>query len=206
MKAKAVALLAGILFLFSTAQAQKQELGLQVGFMKPTLDSNYGFGLDTFNVTADSSFAFQIDYSYRLVNAKVAALYIDVPLTATPKSQFNTANAFFLRSYSSLFFTPGLKVKLLPEAPISPYVVAGVGFARLSPSDNRINGNPNEGDNPQTDDAFSFGGGIDLRANKFLSLRGEVRDFRTGTPQFRTNLFEKRQHNILVTGGIVLRF
>jgi opacity protein-like surface antigen len=206
MKAKAVALLAGMVFLCSTVQAQKQELGLQVGMMKSTLDSNYGFGLDTFNVTADSSFAFQIDYAYRLVDVRVAALYLDVPLAAAPKSKFNTANAFFLRSYSSLFFTPGLKVKLLPGAPISPYVVAGVGISRLSPSDNRINGNPNEGDNPQTDDAFSFGGGLDIKANKFLSLRGEVRDFRTGTPQFRTNLFEKRQHSIFVTGGMVLRF
>ncbi|MEW6125643.1 MAG: outer membrane beta-barrel protein [Acidobacteriota bacterium] len=206
MKLSIVVLLMGMGLFCSTALAQKHELGMQIGAMKSTLDSNYEFSAIPFNVTADSSFALQINYGYRLVNARVAGLYLDMPLAVTPKSKFNTANAFFLRSYSSLFFTPGLKLKLLPEASISPYIVAGVGISRLSPSDNRINGNPSVGDNPQTDDAFSFGGGVDLKANKFLSIRGEVRDFRSSTPHFRTNLFEKRQHNIFVTGGIVLRF
>lgn len=206
MKVK-VALSVAILFLLAVSSfAQKHEVGITAGAMKPTLDTRFEFpALNDLRV--DNGFAFQINYAYRLIDAKVAALYVDAPLAVTPKSKFNTADAFFLDSYSTIFFTPGLKVKLLPNSRISPYAVAGIGVARLSPSDERINGLPRETSaDVKTDDAYSYGAGVDIRVNKFIGIRGDVRNFNTGTPQFSVNLFEKRQHNIFVTGGLVLRF
>jgi hypothetical protein len=206
MESKAVLLFA-ILFLFRVpAFAQKHELGITAGIMKPTLDTRFEFPA-TNDLRVDRGFTFQLNYAYRLIDAKVAALYVDVPLSVTPKSKFDTADPFFLRDYSSLFFTPGVKVKLLPNGRVSPYAVAGVGFARLSPGDERINGLPREPSaDVKTDDAYSFGGGVDVKVNNFIGIRGDVRSFNTGTPQFSVNLFEKRQHNVAITGGLVLRF
>lgn len=206
MKLKVVLVFA-ILFSFGVpALAQRHELGITAGSMKPTLETVFEFpGVNDLRV--ERGFTFQIAYSHRIINAKVAALYIDVPLSITPTSKFDVPSAFFLRDYSSLFFTPGLKVKLLPDGRVSPYAVAGVGISRLSPGDERINGLPIQpAAQSRTDDAYSFGGGVDVKVNRFLAIRGDVRSFNSGTPQFTTNLFQKRQHNVAVTGGVVLRF
>jgi hypothetical protein len=47
---------------------------------------------------------------------------------------------------------------------------------------------------------------VDLRVIRYLSLRGEVRDFVTGNPNFNAPFLTNRQHNVLTSGGIVLHF
>jgi hypothetical protein len=206
MKLKVVFLFTLVSLCSISTFAQKHELGVTAGLMKPSLETVFEFpGINELRV--DSSFTFQINYAYRLIDAKLAALYVDVPLSVTPKSRFDTRDAFFLRDYASLFFTPGLKVKFLPNARVSPYAVAGVGVSRLSPGDERINGLPGEpAAESRTDDAYSYGGGVDVKVNRLIGIRGEVRSFNSGTPQFTANLFQKRQNNVAVTGGLVLRF
>jgi hypothetical protein len=136
----------------------------------------------------------------------VIALYTDFPLAFTPTTEFKTSNLIFPRSYSSLFFTPGLKLRLVPGLKYSPYFVVGVGVARLSPSDTRLDGLPNREHRPKTKGTVSVGGGIDVRLFRYVYLRGEVRDYYTGTPQFAINLFKDRQHSLLPSAGIALRF
>ena len=120
----------------------------------------------------------------------------------TPKTTLDTSNALSVRSYSSLFFTPGVKLKALPLGKVSPYAVAGIGLARLNPGDS--NGTSNLG--AQIVGAYSLGGGVDVKAAPFISLRGEVRDYTISKLGFDIDLLKKRQHNIFVTAGIVLRF
>ena len=49
-----------------------------------------------------------------------------------------------------------------------------------------------------------------MKVAPFLSLRGEVRDFYSGSPELSINqvtgTFDQRQHNIVGTAGIVVRF
>lgn len=54
--------------------------------------------------------------------------------------------------------------------------------------------------------AFDFGGGLDYRLFRFLGLRGEVRDFFSGSPNLNVALFSSTQHNIVPSGGIVVNF
>jgi hypothetical protein len=59
--------------------------------------------------------------------------------------------------------------------------------------------------------ALQFGGGIDVRTpiKIFLpiGLRGEVRDFYSfDTLEFATPVRGNRQHNVIVSGGFILRF
>lgn len=200
MKLKMTATMIALFLGATSVAAQRHEVGLTAGIMKPGES-----GLSLVGSDLGNSFAFQIDYSARVLSMGIAAMYLDVPLALATKTNFETSNAFSLRSYSSLFFTPGFKLKLLPSRSVSPYVVAGIGFARLNPSAERINGNP-VGDNAKVDNAYSIGGGVDIKVAPRFSIRGEVRDYNTGTPDFEANLLKKRQHNLFATGGVVIRF
>jgi hypothetical protein len=56
-----------------------------------------------------------------------------------------------------------------------------------------------------------FGGGVDVRTRLKLlfpiGLRGEVRDFYTlGTPSFGVPVQRSEQHNVVVSGGLVVHF
>ena len=52
---------------------------------------------------------------------------------------------------------------------------------------------------------FTYGGGIDVPVWRFVALRGEVRDFYSGSPAFNA-LVSGGQHNLVAGAGIVLRF
>jgi hypothetical protein len=182
--------------------AQRNELSLTVGAMKPgkvSLAPSTGIT----NVSAGTSFALQADYSTRFLTVGVASLYFDFPLAVVPKTTLDTSNTLSVRSYSSLFFTPGVKVKALPLGKVSPYAVAGIGLARLNPGDTTSTGG-NLGS--QIVGAYSLGGGVDVKAAPFISLRGEVRDYTISKLGFDIDLLKKRQHNLFVTAGVVLRF
>jgi hypothetical protein len=132
--------------------------------------------------------------AHRLFNLHLASLHLELPVLGVPSRDVNGA---FSGSYSSIFFTPGLRVKFsLPG--ISPFVSVGGGLAHLSNSASLTNSISNS----STTGAFQVGGGIDVKTPiPFLGLRGEVREFYTGRPNFATP-----QNNLFVGGGIVFRF
>lgn len=193
----------------SAVVAQSNEAGFLVGGMSGN-ENQFELPPRIHNIKTDLSFTFQVNYARRLFGGDVAALYLDVPLVYTPRTEFEATTDFFPSSYSSLFFTPGLKLKVASDAALSPYAVAGAGLARLSSSDTFIDGRPipplSIGGGSETYRALSYGGGLDVKVTDFVSIRGEARDFYTRAPELRVNLFTDRQHNIVVTGGIVLRF
>lgn len=139
----------------------------------------------------------------QLFNAKLASLHVEVPVAGIPsqKLTFSTAPSSVLAHLSSTFLTPGLRLKLAPGGPISPFVSLGAGWARYSLG----NGATNKG-------ALQFGGGVDFKTGiPHLGLRGEVRDFVTGDPSFAfiggsSNQSGLHRHNILAGGGVVVRF
>ena len=192
------------LFSVGSANAQKHEASFLFGGIST--------GDKDFNLPSPGQFrigtglTYQANYAHRLVDAKIAALYLEVPLSATPSTDINSSNVFAPRNYASLFITPGVKLKLLPGAGFSPYGFIGAGYARFSESSTLINGQPNTGSRGTNRGALDFGGGVDVKVLPYMSLRGEVRDFYSGTPQLNVNLLDDKQHNVVVSGGVVLRF
>jgi len=125
--------------------------------------------------------------AHRLANLHLASFHLELPVLGTPN---RTAPG---TSYSAIFFTPGIKFRLSLPA-FSPFLSVGGGLAHFS------NGSSTNGAN--TTGALQLGGGADVRTPiEFIGLRGEVREFYTGTPNFSTT-----QHNVFVGGGIVLKF
>lgn len=171
------------------APAQSNELALTVGVYFPT-NSQVGAG---------DAFAVGGSFAHRVASLPLIAAYVEVPVFATFNS---TANAYATANghaqYSTLFVTPGLKLKIAPEFPISPYLVAGGGIVHFSKS------------NVATDDStysgtFDVGGGLDWKILPFFSARGEVRDFYAGSPNIVSG-FNNREHQLITTVGLVFRF
>jgi hypothetical protein len=119
-----------------------------------------------------------------------------VPLTSIPA-------ALSPGNYSALFFAPGVKVKLAPSFPVSPFFVAGGGFARFSKSSQLA---ALSGERTTTTGVFDIGGGLDWKIFPHLSVRGELRDFYSGNPRLTLSTLGQRQHNLVATAGLVLRF
>jgi opacity protein-like surface antigen len=98
-----------------------------------------------------------------------------------------------------LFITPGLRVRLAPSFPLSPYISAGLGYARFNRQ--LFTG----GTSSDSSLALDIGGGLDLKILPIVGLRAEVRDFNSGGIGLQTLAFG-RQNNVFVTAGIALRF
>jgi len=179
----------GVFFLLLClgAHAQSNELAITAGGQFPinnTFDTNAGF-------------AVQANFAHRIFYVPLAGIYFELPVVVGPKNVLDLPSG---SNYSSLFVAPGLKFKFAPEFPISPYFAFGGGWARYK-EDSSF------GDQTHNQGVFDFAGGVDMKIAPFISVRGEVRDFYTGSPSF-TGIpsGSGRQHNIVPTGGLVIRF
>jgi opacity protein-like surface antigen len=204
MKSRLPVVLAIIFLSANTALAQKYEVSITAGALK-TGDHDFILPLPG-RLRTGTGFSYQLGYAQRFLNAELAALYYELSFTGTPRVEIDTSNALSPRSYSSFFITPGVKLKLLPGLRYSPFLSAGVGYARFNESDTLITNQPNTGDRGTNRAAYTIGGGLDVKVFPYLSLRGEVRDFYSGTPKFNTDILDDRQHNFMVSTGLVFRF
>ncbi len=141
--------------------------------------------------------AIQAAYAGRIINAEAAQLYIELPLTWALKNDRSFSPAALRDHYTALFVTPGIKVKLLPQLPISPYGVLGGGFARFRNSDTEQTSNEN---------VIDYGIGADWKVAPLVALRAEWRDFNSGVPRLGFPNPGSRQHNHVVTFGVALHF
>ncbi|MEK6324599.1 MAG: autotransporter outer membrane beta-barrel domain-containing protein [Acidobacteriota bacterium] len=184
--------------------AQKHEIAFTSGGLKI---GERGFDLPQPGFLRFSTgFTYEFNYARRLFDARLAALYFEVPFAGTPRTKIKTTNALSPGSYSSIFFTPGLKVKLLPGRKYSPFATMGVGLAHFREGDTTVNNQTVADRNSKTDAVFAFGFGLDVKVRSILSIRGEVRDFYSELPPLNVRALSDRQHNALISAGIVLRF
>lgn len=180
------------------AGAQQHEIGLTLGGLAKQ---------DRAGLSLGSGVALQANYGYRLVDAKVAALYGEVHLLANPQRVVNSADPSVTRDIATLYVTPGVRLKFLPHSRLSPFIAAGAGYAQYEQSTFVLSGAANRAPRNVFHGAFDYGGGVDWRGWwPWLGFRAEVRDFYTGSPAFNSRLIEGGQHNVVAGGGLVLRF
>src|SRR4051794_29445642 len=108
--------------------AQKNELAVIVG-AKVTPE----VGSATNKTTFSTGFAFEGNYAAQLVHVPAVSLHLEFPVVASPSTDLSTSNLTAVKSYSSIFFTPALRLKILPGSPLSPWISAGGGLAHFGP-------------------------------------------------------------------------
>jgi len=177
--------------------AQNHEIALQLGGILPL--SRAG---DT-NLSAGT--AFQANYGYRFLSARRVALFGEVHFLANPQRTVDSTNGAATRDVATIYVTPGVRLKFFPSANISPYVAAGGGYGAYEQSLTTLNGQPNPAPRAINRGVFDFGGGVDVKFWRFISLRGEVRDFSTGRPAYNLPMITGGQHNVVAGAAIVIK-
>lgn len=167
-------------------RAQSNEIGATFGGQ--FVSGSYDFG---------HSGVLEINPAHRLINAEAAELYVELPLTWTFKNARTDPAAALHDHYSGFFLTPGLKLKVLPQLPISPYGFVGVGLAHFHDTDTSQGSFEN---------VIDYGAGVDWKLAPFISIRGELRDYNSGVPRLQFPNPGSRQQNVMATVGLALHF
>ncbi len=200
---KVFAFLAAALFMSSYSVAQTNEIGFLLG--RHVVSSAGAITPD--HLETKGGVAYGLTYSHSWTRHLPISVGYEIPFVATP-SQFVRSNDVSVpRNYASIFVTPALRVKLLPNSAISPWGSVGGGYARFDESTTLVTGQKNTFKTGKNSGAFEVGGGVDFKLPILpIALRGEVRDFYAGEPQLNLPRTNDKQHNVIVSGGFVLHF
>ena len=190
----------------ATAQDEKNQL---TGIVGRTFISNEGIKGATFSnpfVRFGNGFSFEVNYSRYLITNPLFALSGEVPVVFNLDEDINSGANVVPSDYSSYFITPAARVNLFPAMAVSPWVSFGGGFGHFSEKSSLISGGTNPGKS-KTTGVLQGGFGLDVRIWRRISIRGEVRDFWSGEPDFPLAPTGKtRQHNFFVGGGAIWHF
>lgn len=204
-----IAALSVLLMLAASAAAQdeKNEIGGSLGRIfisnqgpknAPGTVISFGKGL-----------SFDVDYARRFWVTPIYSISAEGLFVYNPDEDINGGsytNNIVPPQLKVFFVTPAARVNLFPTTAVSPWVSFGAGFGHISETNVLIYGGSNPG--KSTTSAVIEGGfGLDVKVWKRLSIRGGVRDFWSGEPDFPLAATGKsRMHNYYVFGGAFWRF
>jgi opacity protein-like surface antigen len=178
---------------------ERMDLGLMLGSTNAT-DASTTLRFDR-GLTYQATFAWRVWSSDDRVS-----LSIEVPFLASPAFGVMTADGSLPKEYASLYLTPGVRLTLPVRGPFSAFGAVGGGYARYSESKLRRDGSPNPAQQDTNTGALQYGGGINMRAWRWIGFRGEIRDVYTGARRFSIPTAGTAVHNVVVSGGLELRF
>ena len=154
----------------------------------------------------DRGKTYQVTIAWRVWVGRKTAVSVEVPFIATPAFTVATPGGSLPKEYAALYLTPGIRLTVAPARPISVFGSVGGGYARYSESKERANGSPNPDQRDTNTGALQLGGGVDVRALRWLGFRGEIRGVHTGARDFSIPTPHRTARNVVVSGGFVLCF
>ena len=201
------------LFMCSSLLAQRDdetnnELGLLLGaVMRP---DTRAVGPVTGNIDVKAGLTYQANYARRIGSQPFMAFHLEFPFVATPSADVSSGIDAVPRNYASIFITPSLRLTFADKSAVRPWLSIGGGYGRFDESSTRVDQTENTGARGKNTGALQFGAGIDIRSPVRIllpfSFRGEVRDFYSGIPLLNVQTESDRQHNVIVSGGVVFHF
>lgn len=205
----AVLVMATLIAVSAVAQEEKNEVGGSFGRI---FVSDQGIQNATFpghSIHYGKGFTFDVDYARRIHVAPIWAVAGEVIFAYDPDLDVNAGSYGFSVVPSDIkqtFVTPAARFNFFPTTAVSPWVSVGVGFAHYSQNSQLLYGGANPGKST-TSAAFEGGIGLDVKATNRVSVRGGVRDFWAGTPDYPLAPTGKtRMHNYYVFLGAFWRF
>lgn len=203
-----LAVMMSILGAYAAAQEEKNEL---TGILGRTFISDQGLHgpntppLNPF-IRSGKGFTIEINYSRTLLVTPVFSISGEVPAVFNLDEDIGSGGDVIPPGYRQMFVTPSARLNLFPATAVSPWVSLGGGFGHFSEDKTLIYGGKNPGGSSTTG-VLQGGIGLDVRVWHRFSIRGEVRDFWSGTPNFPlADTGKTRQHNFFVGGGVVWHF
>jgi hypothetical protein len=201
-----LAVMMSVLGSSATAQDEKNEL---TGMIGRVFISDQGIpGATNFNpvVRSGKGLTFEVNYARRLFGTPIYAISGEVPAVFNLDEDLNSGDNVVPKSYKQIFVTPSARLNLFPATAVSPWVSFGAGFGHFSENNTLLYGGPNPGSSSTTG-VIQGGFGLDVRVLHNFSIRLDVRDFWSGTPNLPlADTGKTRQHNFFVGGGVVWHF
>jgi hypothetical protein len=154
----------------------------------------------------DRGTTYQATFAWRVWRTDDVNLSIEVPFIASPAFTVTTPGPSLPLEYASLYLTPGVRVIWAPKGPVSFFGAIGGGYARYSESKLKADRSANPGQRDTNAGALQLGGGVDVRGFGWLGFRGELRDVYTGARNFSVPTPGEHVHNVIGSGGLVIRF
>lgn len=203
-----IALLMAITIMVVSAAAQNNEIaggvgrtfvadqGIRPGAV-PLVNNTVHFG---------NGLVFEVNYAHRLMDNGFLRLDVEVPVVANPDEDLGSGNGAVPASYSSYFVTPAARLKVFSDSHFQPWGSIGGGYGRFNLSKTQVYGGTNPGATSKSSGLLEAGLGLDVRTFNKVSLRLAARDFWSGALPLNVDTGKSHQHNIVVTGGIVVRF
>jgi len=190
---------AAALFCGREARAESRfDVGLLLGSTRTTNEGSV--------LTFDRGTTYQATFAWEVWRGDTAKVSVEVPFLASNAFTVLTPGASLPLEYASLYLTPGVRVTLWPRSPVSVFGSIGGGYARYSESKLRQDKGPNPAQRDTNSGAFGYGGGVDVRGFGWLGFRGEIRDIYTGARNFSLPTPAPGVHNVVASGGLVIRF
>ena len=196
--------------LSTTAFAQERnELGLLLG--GTVTPDQVTTGASGENIEFGVGHTFQATYARHLLEGGGLRLSLEVPFLAAPSIKVSSINQAVPQEYASLFLTPGLRVSFVPDGVLSPWLSVGGGYALFEHANELLSGDPNDPANRHRHSgAAQVGGGVDIHTPLRLlfpvTLRLEVRDLYSGSPNYNVDTNKGNQHNVVFSGGFAIHF
>ena len=207
-KQAVLAVLMAVSFLGATSSAQEEKNEL-TGVIGRIFISDQGIqGATYFNpyVRSGKGLTFEVNYARHLFLTPIFGVSGEVPAVFNLDEDLNSGSDVVPKDYKQIFVTPAVRVNLFPYTAVSPWVSFGGGFAHFSENKDLIYYGTNPGGST-TSGAIQGGAGLDVRLWHRFSIRGEFRDFWSGTPDLPlADTGKTRQHNFFVGGGLVWHF
>ena len=144
---------------------------------------------------------FEGNISRQVMGAQALALSLEVPVVFNVDEDTHVHGNPAAPGFSSLFVTPAARLNIFSNTAVSPWVSVGGGFGHFNGSAVQVQPKISS-----TNGIFQIGGGLDVALFRNFTLRGELRDFWSGTPDLHITTNQSRQHNLFVGAGLVWHF
>ncbi len=204
-----IAVLAVIMSILGGSAAAQDEKNELTGLIGRIFISDQGIiGATNENpvVRSGKGLTFEVNYARRLMGTPIFAVSGEVPAVFNLDEQLGSGDNVVPKNYKQIFVTPSARLNLFPDTAVSPWVSLGGGFAHFSENKDLIYYGPNPGTS-STSGVLQGGFGLDVRVLHQFSIRLDVRDFWSGTPNLPlADTGKTRQHNYFVGGGVVWHF
>jgi len=210
-KQAVIAVLAVTMFIlgaFASAQDEKNEVTGMIGRIFISDQGIHGPNAPTVNpfVRSGHGLTFEVNYARHLLSTPIYAISGEVPAVFNLDEDLNSGGPVVPTQYKQIFVTPAVRLNLFPETAVSPWVSLGGGFGHFTESKDLIYYGTNPGTST-TSGVLQGGLGLDVKVWHRFSIRGQVRDFWSGTPSLPlADTGKTRQNNYFVGGGVVWHF
>jgi hypothetical protein len=164
-----------LLLAAGAASAQNSDLGLLLGISGPTHQVLTG---TQFRVSSSVGASFQINYAAQLKENGAGRLYLELPLLIGARTASTVSTFVSGSTVTGIYFTPGVRFNFTLHPRTSFYAAVGGGLAAFDQNFGVVaKGVVTSGSEWKASPALAFGGGLDFRLTRLISLRAEVRDF-----------------------------